>query len=89
MNPAQSHWGVGMTTFGLSIEDALAPGRSSCVPRCQKPHLPARDRAASVKRAALDYMFLDATGRPVGRIVAPQTPPVIGKHAPTFYLDRG
>lgn len=34
------------------------------------------------------YAVLDECGQPVGIIVAPETEPVLGKHAPTFYMQR-
>lgn len=34
------------------------------------------------------YVVLDECKQPVGIIVAPETEPVLGKHAPTFYMQR-
>jgi hypothetical protein len=41
------------------------------------------------KRANMsDYTLIDECGQPVGTIVAPETKPVLGQHAPTFYMRR-
>lgn len=34
------------------------------------------------------YTLLDERGEPVGKIVAAEARPTVGKHAPTFYVRR-
>lgn len=43
------------------------------------------DRDARHRRC---YMLLNERGEPVGKIVAAEARPMVGKHAPTFYVRR-
>ena len=79
-----------MTIIGLLLDRALQSRRTAAVTRTRTAR---RQRDASHQSneetdLGMDYTLIDERGERVGKIPAAEKEPVLGKHAPTFYLER-